>query len=138
MTLAERRPALARRWLKPLRRFGLAVFAAFLVLAVAANGGLFWQVLAGLFAIVLVHNAGALLCGFTFGTLFRLAEAERRAVTFETGIHNTALGLTLVFTYLPGQSAMMLVLAWWGVWHLVTGGLLAWFWSKRPALSVHD
>ena len=133
MTLAEKRPALAARLLKPLRRFGLAVFIGFIALAVAANGGVFWQVMAALFGLVALHNALALACGFSFGTLFRVGEAERRAVTFETGIHNTALGLTLVFTYLPGQTEMMLVLAWWGVWHLVTGGALAWFWSRRPA-----
>ena len=58
---------------------------------------------------VAAHNALALACGYGFGTMFRVGEGARRAITFETGIHNTALGLTLVFTFFPSQTGMMLV-----------------------------
>ncbi|MDO9453146.1 MAG: hypothetical protein Q7J29_09830 [Stagnimonas sp.] len=133
MTLAQTKPALARKLQKPLRRFGLVVFTGFVALALAANGKLFLTVLASVFGLVAVHNALALACGFSFGTLFKVGEGARRAITFETGIHNTALGLMLVFTFLPSQTSMMLVLGWWGVWHLISGGALAWFWSRRPA-----
>lgn len=133
MVLAQTRPALAQRLQKPLRRFGLIVFFAFVILALAANGKVFLAVLGTVFGLVVAHNALALACGFGFGTLFRVDEGARRAITFETGIHNTALGLTLVFTFFPDQTGMMIVLGLWGIWHLVSGGLLAWFWSKRPA-----
>lgn len=132
MWLAGARPQLAARLRGPLKRFGLGVFLVFVLLAVAANGGLFMQTMAAIFVLVLLHNALALGCGFGMGTLFRVGEAERRAVTFETGIHNTALGLTLVFTYFQNLGGMALVLAWWGIWHLVTGGLLARYWARRP------
>lgn len=136
MTLAQKRPQLARRLQGPLKRFGLIAFFVFIALALIANGSVFLQVLSTLFVLVLAHNALALACGFSIGTLFKVDEPARRAITFETGIHNTALGLTLVFTYFPTQTSMMLVLGWWGVWHLVTGGALAWFWSRRPAVSA--
>lgn len=131
MTLAERRPALAARLQRPLKRFGLVVFFAFVVLAVAANHAIFWQVLTAIFLLVLVHNALALATGFTIATVLRTGEPERRAITFETGIHNTALGLTLIFTYFQNLGGMALVVAWWGIWHLVTGGLLARYWALR-------
>lgn len=135
MTLAERRPAFADRLRRPLRRFGLFAFFLFVVLAVAANYAIFWQALATIFVLVLVHNAIALATGWSIAVLFRVGEAERRAITFETGIHNTALGLTLIFTYFQNMGGMALVVAWWGVWHLVTGGLLARRWAAaRPAL----
>lgn len=133
MTLAQHHPELARRIQGPLRRFGLLVFFAFIALALIANGAMFWQVISSVFLLVLVHNGLALACGQTFGRLYRVDAGARRAITFETGIHNTALGLTLVFSYFPTQTSMMLVLGWWGVWHLITGGLLAWYWSRRPA-----
>ena len=133
MTLAQTKPQLAQKLQKPLRRFGLVVFFGFVVLALAANGKIFLTVLASVFGLVAVHNALALACGFSFGTLFKVGEGARRAITFETGIHNTALGLMLVFTFFPTQTSMMLVLGWWGVWHLISGGVLAWFWSRRPA-----
>ena len=133
MTLAQTKPRLAQKLQKPLRRFGLVVFFGFVALALAANGKLFLTVIASVFGLVAVHNALALACGFSFGTLFKVGEGARRAITFETGIHNTALGLMLVFTFFPTQTSMMLVLGWWGVWHLISGGVLAWFWSRRPA-----
>ncbi len=136
MGLAEARPALAERLKKPLRQFGLLVFVAFVALALAANGRLFMSVIGSVFALVAAHNALALLCGFGFGSVAAVGTRARRAITFETGIHNTALGLTLVFTFFPTQTGMMLVLGWWGIWQLVSGGLLAWFWSRRAASSA--
>jgi BASS family bile acid:Na+ symporter len=133
MWLRQQRPQLAARLLK---RFGLFVFVLFIVLALAANLKLFVSAMGAIFVLVLVHNALALLTGFSLATLFRVGEAERRAITFETGLHNTALGLTLVFTYFQNVSGMALVLGWWGIWHLVSGGLLARWWSRRrPALA---
>ena len=85
--------------------------------------------------LVLIHNALALATGFSVATLLRTGTAERRAITFETGIHNTALGLTLIFTYFQNLGGMALVVAWWGIWHLITGGLLARYWARRPGHS---
>ncbi len=131
MTLAERAPALAQRLQGPLKRFGLFAFFGFVLLAVAANYGVFWHALTTIFLLVAAHNALALATGWSIATLLRTGEPERRAITFETGIHNTALGLTLIFTYFQHLGGMALVVAWWGVWHLVTGGALARRWARR-------
>jgi BASS family bile acid:Na+ symporter len=131
MTLTQLRPQLSARIRKPLRLFGVGVFFAFVVLAALSNAGIFLRVLSAIFVLVAVHNVLALACGFFFGTLFRVQENERRAITFETGVHNTALGLTLIFTYYQGLGGMALVVGWWGVWQLLTGGLLARWWSKQ-------
>lgn len=132
MWLAGRRPALAARLRTPLKRFGLGVFFLFIVLAVGANAGGVSAAMLPIFLTVLVGNALALASGYAIAWAFGVPEDARRAISFETGIHNTALGLTLVFTYFQGLGGMALVLAWWGVWHLVTGGLLARFWARRP------
>lgn len=136
MALAQRRPALARRLQGPLRQFGVLVLIAFVVMALLANGQAFAGALSAVMLIVVLHNLLALACGQGFGRLFAVDAPARRAITFETGIHNTALGLTLVFTYFPTQTSMMLVLGLWGVWQLVTGGLLAWFWSRRRTIAA--
>ena len=136
MTLASRKPELAKRLLLPLRRFGLLVFFGFVLVALVANGKLFLHVLSLLFMLVLLHNLLALASGFGVGSLFGVTPGERRAITFETGVHNTALGLTLVFSYFPTQSNMLLVLGWWGLWQLITGGLLAWIWSRQATMHT--
>ncbi|MDP9141395.1 MAG: bile acid:sodium symporter family protein [Pseudomonadota bacterium] len=132
MLVAERWPRVAGKLRKPLKRAGLIVFLLFVVLAIAANYAIFWQALTTIFVLVAIHNAIALGSGYSIARLLRTGAAETRAITFETGVHNTALGLTLVFTYYQGVGGMALVLAWWGVWDLITGGLLARYWSRRP------
>lgn len=131
MWTAEKHPALTARIRGPLKKFGLVIFVAFVVLAVAANLSIFTQTMGAILVLVFLHNALGLLCGVSFASLFRLREDERRAVTFETGVHNTALGLTLIFSFYQGLGGMALVVGWWGIWQLITAGLLARYWSRR-------
>lgn len=130
--IATRRERLARRLRRPLRQFSMLVFAGFVMLAFAANWSLFvaWaEVIAG---IVTLHNGLALAAGFAVATLARLPAQVRRSITIETGIQNSALGLTLIFAFFDGLGGMALVAGWWGVWHLVSGAAIARFWSSRP------
>lgn len=130
--IATHREALARRLRQPLRRFSMLVFAGFVVAAFAANWSLFlaWaEVIAG---IVTLHNALALAAGFAAATLVGLPGQVRRSITIETGIQNSALGLTLIFAFFDGLGGMALVAGWWGVWHLVSGAAIARFWGARP------
>lgn len=137
MTFAEFCPQLAARIQKPLRKFSLVAFVFFLIAASASNVGIFLRVIESLFVLVVVHNLLALTCGYSLATLFRVREDERRAITFETGIHNTVLGLTLILTYFQQFGGMALLVGWWGVWQLLTGGLLARWWAQRkPATAV--
>jgi BASS family bile acid:Na+ symporter len=53
-----------------------------------------------------------------------------RTVAIETGIQNSGLGLMLIFTFFDGMGAMALLTAFWGIWHLVSGMLLAAYWNR--------
>ena len=72
----------------------------------------------------------ALGTGYGLGRLFRLPESDCRTLTFEAGVHNTALGLLLIFQFFDGLGGMALVAAWWGIWDLVTGIGLALWWRR--------
>jgi BASS family bile acid:Na+ symporter len=74
----------------------------------------------------------ALALGYYTAKLFRLPEADRRAVSFEVGIQNSGFGLALVFNFFGGLGGMAIVAAWWGIWHLLAGTALASWWRKRP------
>ena len=54
------------------------------------------------------------------------------AVTIEVGIQNSALGLVLVFNFFEGLGGMAIITAWWGIWHIIAGLLVAAFFSHRP------
>lgn len=133
MGLNARAPGLAARIRAPMQVLSMVIFIAFIVAALAANWGYFLD-LAGLVAgLVVAHNALALALGFAIATLFATSEADRRAITIETGIQNSGLGLILIFAFFGGLGGMAVVAAFWGMWHAISGLALATIWARRPA-----
>lgn len=133
--LNERKPGFVVRIRAWAQRISLLIFFTILVLALFGNSENLVQYLGYVFLLVLVHNAAALSNGFLLGTLFRLPKLDRRTLAFEGGVHNTALGLLLIFKFFGGLGGMALVAAWWGIWDLVSGMSLAYYWRRNPTLS---
>lgn len=131
LLISHRWPRLAARALKPMRIFSLVVFAIFVMGALAANWPFFLQYGQYVVGVVLLHNAGALALGYGFSRAAGLAERDCRAVSFETGIQNSGLGLVLIFNFFGGLGGMAIVTAWWGVWHIFAGMALSTWWMKR-------
>ena len=125
-------PDLSRRLNRWMKAFSLIAFALFLIAAFASNTNAFVQSAPMIMPIVFVHNALALATGYLFSWILRLPFADIKTITFETGVQNSGLGLVLIFTFFNGMGGMALVAATWGVWHLVTGGLLSWIWGRKP------
>jgi BASS family bile acid:Na+ symporter len=125
-------PQAAKRAEGPLRTLSLLVLLAFIAGAFWENRTLFVSRFGDFFWLVAAQNAMALGIGLFVSRVARLGDADRRAVTIEVGIHNSALGLAILFTFFPAAGSMMLITAWWGVWHLVSGLALAAWWSGRP------
>ncbi len=124
-------PEVARRLRKPVSRLSLFIFLAFILGALYANWEHLHRYVHIVFGLVLVHNGLALLSGYYVGKWGGLALAERRTIAIETGIQNSGLGLALVFNFFQGLGGMALVLAWWGIWHLISGFALAMWWRHR-------
>jgi len=139
MWVGRRWPKLATKVEKPLRAFALLVMLAFVALAFGRNINQFLTHFHLFFWLVVAHNAMALLIGYGSARLSGLPAADRRAITLEVGIQNSALGLVIIFTFFPQASGMLLIAAFWGCWHLISGLGLAYLWSRRapqPALTV--
>lgn len=131
--LNVRRPDITERLRTPLQWVSMGIFVAFVVLALAANWNYF-LLYAGLVAgLVLLHNAIALAGGYATATLAGLSPFNRRAVTIETGIQNSGLGLVLIFGFFHGLGGMAVVAAFWGIWHILSGMGLAYLWSRKEA-----
>ncbi len=117
-----------------VQRISLLIFFAILAIALLSNFDNLVNYIGFAFMIVAVHNAVALSTGYFLGGVFKLPELDRRTLAFEAGVHNTALGLLLIFRFFDGLGGMALVAAWWGIWDLVTGVGLATWW-RRKAVS---
>ncbi len=136
MFLNEKRPEFVAKIRPWAQRLSLLIFFSILVLALLGNLDNIVQYLGFVFVLVTAHNAIGLANGYFLGRSFRLPEQDCRTLAFEAGVHNTALGLLLIFKFFGGLGGMALIAAWWGIWDLVTGMGLAWFWKRRaPANS---
>lgn len=132
MWLNEQQTAFVAKIRPWAQRISLLIFFSILVLALLGNRDNIVNFLGFVFVLVAVHNGVALAHGYALGRLFRLPELDCRTLAFETGIHNTALGLLLIFKFFGGLGGMALIAAWYGIWDLITGMSLAWYWKKRP------
>jgi BASS family bile acid:Na+ symporter len=131
--LNANRPAVAARIRKPMQWLSMAIFIAFIVAALAANWGFFLSFAGAVAGLVILHNALALGGGYLTATLARLSDYDRRAITIETGIQNSGLGLVLIFAFFGGLGGMAVAAAFWGIWHAISGLVLAHVWSRREA-----
>ncbi|MDE6147602.1 MAG: bile acid:sodium symporter family protein [Bacteroidales bacterium] len=127
-------PKVADKLKKPMQYLSVAFFIIMVVLTFSNNIDAFLKCIKYIFLIVLVHNLLALGIGFIMGTAFRLPYKDRRTLTIETGIQNSGLGLVLLFNpaiFGPEWAAnggMVVITAWWGVWHIISGLTLAYSW----------
>ena len=132
LSLSRIFPSLADRVRKPFKIFSLVFFITIVCGALAANWSIFLRVIGLVAFFVLLHNALALNLGYWSGRLFGLDDRDTRAVTIEVGIQNSALGLVLVFNFFEGLGGMAIIVAWWGIWHIIAGLITAFIFTRIP------
>lgn len=135
MLTGRKFPQLLKRIEQPMRWIALGVFLLFVIVAFQANFKLFLTHYASFIGLVIAHNALALGLGYSLARLTGQSAADIRAVTLEVGIQNSGLGLVILFTFMSDQGGAILIAAFWGVWHIVSGLSLSTFWSKRTLVS---
>jgi bile acid:Na+ symporter, BASS family len=131
MVLQARFPVFIDRIRLWVQRMALLIFFSILALAILGNLENIRRYIGFIFLLVAVHNLAGISNGYWLGRLFRLPELDCRTLAFESGVHNTALGLLLIFRFFDGLGGMAIIAAWWGIWDLVTGMGLAHYWRRR-------
>lgn len=136
LLIARYLPKVAEKAKNPMKYFSIIFFLVLIVGALVVNFKIFLDYLGFFILIVFVHNAVALSSGYGLATLLREPARNRRTIAIEVGIQNSALGLVLFFDYFftdeQPLGGMVIIIAWWGLWHIVAGLTLSLFWSKRP------
>ena len=122
---------LADKVRKPFKIFSLVFFMIIVAGALAANWRHFIDYVGLVIFAVFLHNALALNLGYWTGRAAKLPERDCRATCIEVGIQNSALGLVLVFNFFEGLGGMAILVAWWGVWHIISGLTTAFILTRR-------
>ena len=133
-------PKVADALKKPLQWLSIVIFLAMVVLSFSSNIDAFLVSVKYIFVVVLIHNLLALGIGYSVGTIAKVPFRDRRTLTIETGIQNSGLGLVLllgtsIFAGFPPHGGMLVITAWWGIWHIISGLTVATVFnqSKRNA-----
>ena len=126
-------PKITQKLIKPMSIFSIIAFIGFIVAALYANLVYFMQYIHLIGMLVIIHNAVALMSGNIAGRLARLPTPDLRSVTIESGIQNSGLGLVLIFNpkLFDGLGGMAFVAAWWGIWHILSGMAIAFYWQMK-------
>ena len=140
LALGKRYPKLADRVRKPFKIFSLVFFIIIVMGALGANWANFIHYVGIVMLAVFLHNFLALNIGYWSGRAARLPIRDCRAVCIEVGIQNSALGLVLVFNFFDGLGGMAILVAWWGVWHIIAGLTTAFIFSRQrlPEDEAHE
>ena len=134
LTVAKLWPRIASAAHPVVSRIAFLGLAAIIVIGVAKNWDIFTEYIGIVLLAVFLHDALALGLGYAIARGSGLADYSRRAMTFEVGIRNAGLGLLLVFEFFNGLGGMALVAAWWGIWDIIAGLVVATWWGRRPAV----
>ena len=129
-------PKFSKRMDRPIQIASIIFFIGFIVAALAGNFSIFLKYIHLIFLLVLLHNGLAFLSGYALPKIFKINEINCRTISIETGIQNSGLGLALIFNprIFPPElnlGGMAMVAAWWGIWHIVAGLILASYWRMR-------
>lgn len=136
MWFRNRRPVWAQKLAKFLKPISLIIFIFFIILAFADNFDIFLNYIHYVLVIVIAHNILAILTGYYFAKIMKLSKKNQRTLALETGIQNSGLGLLLIFSFFNGLGGMALLVAFWAIWDILSGILLATYWSKKYKASI--
>lgn len=129
-------PVMALKLSKLLKPLSIVVFGLIVVLAFSKNIDIFNNYIHYVLLIGVFHNVLAIMLGFLVAKLFKLSFTNQKTIAIETGIQNSGLGLLLIFSFFNGLGGMAILAAFWGIWHIISGLGIAFFWSYRAAKKV--
>lgn len=131
MFFRYKKEEMADKFSKILKPFSIIIFVIIVIMAFSKNLQVFNKYIHNVLFLGILHNILAIILGFTIAKLFRLSFVNQKTLAIETGIQNSGLGLLLIFTFFNGLGGMAILVAFWGIWHIITGLVIAFFWSYK-------
>jgi len=140
LLVSKKFPKLTEKIKKPINKGSLLFFVLMVITMLSANFSQFISYVHLVFIFVLLQNGLAMATGYYFGKLNKLSQTDQRTLAIETGIHNSGLALALIFNpkIFPPEmelGGMAIIAAWWGIWHIISGLTIAYFWSRKPVFA---
>ncbi|MBR5814204.1 MAG: bile acid:sodium symporter family protein [Bacteroidaceae bacterium] len=139
-------PKISKKIIKPTQILSILFFVAMVIVSLSQVLSGFeqrWEVYAAILCalvFVVIHNALALATGFFGGRLAKAPTKDCRTLAIEIGIQNSGLALALLFnpsifspTVWGSNGGMVIVAALWGIWHIISGLTMSYFFRRSKA-----
>ncbi|BDS15197.1 bile acid:sodium symporter family protein [Aureispira anguillae] len=133
MLIAHYQAAFANKIKKPMKNFSIFFFILLIFGALAVNWQTFLDYIGTFALVVFLQNSLALTLGYWGAKAAGLSHYDSKTVSLEVGIQNSGLGLILFFQYFEHLGGMGIIVAWWGMWHMISGLTLAYYWQRKAA-----
>ena len=124
-------PAFAIKTSNLLKPLSILIFVSIVIIAFINNLDVFNNYIHHVLALGISHNIIAIVLGLFIAKVFKLSFKNQKTIAIETGIQNSGLGLLLIFTFFNGLGGMAIMAAFWGIWHIISGLVLAYIWSVK-------
>ena len=131
MLVKHYHPVMAKKIEKTLKPLSMLVFIALIIIAFSQNIAVFVNHIHHVAMLVIFHNIAAYILGFYTAKSFGLNKQDTKTIAMETGIQNGGLGLLLIFSFFEGLGGMALLAAFWGIWDVFSGIILATYWGRK-------
>lgn len=134
MWVGNKFPEFTKRYLKHIKIGSIVLYLSFIFGALYANVDFMGLILIPIGVLVLFLNAQTLFTGYLVGLIGGVSRADRRSLSIETGIQNSGLALILIFNpkLFDANGGMAVMAAWWGIWQMISGLVLAYFLARIP------
>jgi len=116
--------------IKPyLPGFSTLMLLLIIIAGTAVNANRLASVAGIAFLAVALHNGIGLFLGYFSARAVGMNLFQAKGITFEIGMENSALAMTLALTYLDPIAALPGAI--FSVWHNLTGSALATYWGRK-------
>ena len=122
---------------KPLQYLSILILIAFIAVAFYGNGDIFTKYWKHFVFLVFAQNLVALASGYYLAKFTSRNSADRKTISIETGVQNAGLALALVFTFFEPRGGLVLLVAWWGIWNIAAGLIVAQLYKKWSFIRVN-
>lgn len=138
MFIRHQKPTISKKIARFLKPISILIFIGFISVAFYNNLAIFKSHIHHVFYLVVIHNLVLYILGFYTAKIGNVSFQNQKTLSIETGIQNSGLGLMLVFLFFNGLGGMALLVAFWGIWEILSGLLLALYWNKKNKSKNYD
>ncbi|WP_431121222.1 bile acid:sodium symporter family protein [Flagellimonas flava] len=134
MFIRRRRTEFAKRMERPMRIASTVIFILVFIAVLAANAEKLVEGMKAAGLVTLVLNLATMGLGYMTARLFKLNLKNVISITIESGIQNGTLAFVIA-TSILNNIEMGIPTGAYSIWMFITGGILMWYFGKRPDLD---